>query len=293
MTGAGDAKRGARGGGDGLGDARAAEDFLSGTSGQVSGIRRTSAATIADALADLRALALLQPARLRRAALASPRRRVLGLGIERTDVPGLLPAARAELLRSHHEVHFASTEAGDRGKFENLNALLAEHPVHDSDWLLVIDDDVSLPFGFLDAFLFLAERFELRLAQPAHRRRSHAAWAVTRRHPASVVRETAFVEIGPVFALHATTHDVLLPFPPLRAGWGLDAHWSALAQARGWRLGVVDATAVRHGLRPIASSYDRAAAVQEGRAFLYGRPYTRAVEAQRTLVTHRTWSRQA
>ena len=49
----------------------------------------------------------------------------------------------------------------------------------------------------------------------------------------------------------------LLPFPPLRFGWGLDQHWSALALEHGWRIGVVDATPIRHGLRRIAASYDR------------------------------------
>jgi hypothetical protein len=128
------------------------------------------------------------------------------------------------------------------------------------------------------------------MAQPAHRWRSHAAWNVTRRRPFSLVRETAFVEIGPLCALRADTFEKLLPFPPLQFGWGLDAHWSAVARSRGWRQGVIDATPIRHGLRRIASSYDPADAVQEGRQFLIDRPYTPAVEANRTLVTHRSWS---
>ena len=40
---------------------------------------------------------------------------------------------------------------------------------------------------------------------------------------------------------------------------------------------------VRHGLRRIASSYDRGTAIAEAREFLAGRPYTRAGDAQRTL----------
>jgi hypothetical protein len=268
---------------------RAPDDFLSGTSGQVTGIRLTTRTLVTDALYDAISIARAEPRRLRRAARQAPRRRVLALGVERTDVPNMLGSARTEILSSRHEVEFASTEAGDVGKFENLRALLDEHPVAGHDWLLVIDDDVALPAGFLDAFIFLAERFDLRLAQPAHRRRSHAAWDVTRRRPASVVRETAFVEIGPAFAFHCSTFDVLLPFPALRAGWGLDLHWSALARERGWKLGVVDATPVSHGLRLIASSYDRGGAVDEGRAFLSERPYTKAVDAQRTFVTHRSW----
>lgn len=265
-------------------------DFLSGTSGIVAGVRATTRALIADALADAAALATFQRRRLERAARASPRRRVLVLAVERTDVPNLLEQARTELARSGHEVQFASTPAGDRGKFENLNALLTEHPPERYDWAIALDDDVALPAGFLDNFVFLAERFGLRLAQPAHRHRSHAAWQVTRRRAGSVVRETAFVESGPLVAFHSDTFETLLPFPALRAGWGLDAHWSALVAQRGWKLGIVDATPVRHGLRLIATSYDRSAAIAEGRRFLAGKPYTTAATARRTLVTHRSWT---
>jgi hypothetical protein len=265
------------------------EDFLSGTSGQVFGIRATSRAIVADALCDAVRFARLQPWGLRRAARAWPRRSVLALGIERTDMPNLLASTRHELLRSHHEVRFASTAAADRGKFENLNLLLEANPAAGHDWLVVVDDDVELPAGFLDAFIFLAERFGLRLAQPAHRRRSHAAFEVTRRRANSVARETAFVEIGPVFAFQAVTFDVLLPFPPLRIGWGLDAHWSAVAQQHRWPIGVIDGTPIRHGLRRIAASYDRHVAAAEAREFLAERPYTPAHEAQRTLAAHRSW----
>jgi hypothetical protein len=212
---------------------------------------------------------------------------VQAFAIKRPGEPGLLDAAQAELARSRHDVFFASVSAGTKGKFENLNALLAEHPPRDSDWLLVVDDDVALPPAFLDAFIFLAERFSLKLAQPAHRHRSHAAWRVTRRRLGSLVRETAFVEIGPVCAFHADTFEALLPFPPLRVGWGLDAHWSAVAQHNGWRLGVIDATPIRHGLRPIAAAYDRQAAIDEATAFLANRPYIPAAKAGRTIATHR------
>ncbi len=267
----------------------AADDFLSGTSGQVFGIRRTTAAVASDVLADAVAIASLRQLRLHRAARDIPRRRVLALAIEREGEPNVLAQARDELLRSRHQVEFASAPAGRRGKFENLNALLSAHPARGHDWLLVLDDDVALPPGFLDAFVFLAERFKLSIAQPAHRARSHAAWRVTRRRVGTLVRETRYVEIGPVVAFSAETFETLLPFPPLRAGWGLDLHWSALARARGWREGVVDATPIRHGMRLIAASYDRTAAVEEARRFLAERPYTPASEAQQTLLTHRSW----
>ena len=255
-------------------------DWASGESGIVGGIRLGVRTRVEDALLDARRWATLEPPRLARAAHRAPARRlrVLALGVERDDRANLMAPARAELRRSRHDVEVVTSGVGGRGKFENLNTLLAAHaqagPLDGHDWLVVLDDDVALPRGFLDQFLFLAERFELKLAQPAHRRRSHAAWRVTRRRGGSVVRETRFVEIGPLCAFHRDTFATLLPYPPLQAGWGLDSHWAALARARGWRIGVVDATPIRHVMRPIADSYRRADAI---------------AEAQRTLATHARW----
>jgi hypothetical protein len=86
------------------------------------------------------------------------------------------------------------------------------------------------------------------------------------------VRPTTFVEIGPVTAIHRTAFAQLLPFPDLRMGWGLDAHWAAVAAARGWRMGIVDATPILHQV-PVAGGYGREEAVAEARAFLADRPY--------------------
>ena len=218
-----------------------------------------------------------------------PARRVLALGVEREQHGALAQAIRTELSRSRHHVELRTRAPGGRGKFENLNLLLAEHPPDDCDWLLVVDDDVELPRGFLDRFLFLCERFGLQLAQPAHRLDSHAAWAVTRRKAGSVAHETSFVEIGPVTAFAHDTFPLLLPFPAVRMGWGLDVHWAALAREHGWRCGVIDAVSIRHRAAPAAADYGHADAVSEARAFLAGRPYLSAREAQRVLTTHRRW----
>jgi hypothetical protein len=71
-------------------------------------------------------------------------------------------------------------------------------------------------------------------------------------------------------------------------GWGLDAHWSALLEAHVLRLGIVDATPMRH-TRPVAAAYPREAAIAEARRFLAGRPYVPRDEAQRTLRAFRRW----
>ena len=254
-------------------------DFLSGESGTVRGLRRPPLRAL-DALLDVEARPRLR--RIDRAARERPpRRSVLVIGVER---PGRLMAPlRAELHRTRHEVHMHTVAMGEAGKFEHLNVLLAEHPAARHDWLLVVDDDVVLPPRFLDRFLFCAEDAGLLLAQPAHRRHSHAAWAATRRLPGGAVRETRFVEIGPVTALAAPLFGTLLPFPELAMGWGLDAHWGALAQEHGWRAGVVDATPILH-TTPVGSGYARDVAVAEAQRFLADRAYVTRAQAR--------WSRR-
>ncbi len=265
------------------------EDFLSGESGTVGGLD-AKRRELVDRLVDARELLGGRRLRLDRAARHSPpRRRVLVLGIERPQRHALASAIRAELTRSRHEVEVHLCPPGELGKFQNLNHLLSTYPADEHDWLLVVNDDVVLPHHFLDRLLFLAERFDFQLAQPAHRARSHAAWRVTRRRAGVVARQTPFVEIGPVTAFARATFPVLLPFPDVRMGWGLDMHWAALARERGWRCGVLDAVAIRHSVAPAGEAYSRAAAVAEARALLAERPHLTAAEAQTTLLTHRRW----
>jgi hypothetical protein len=88
------------------------------------------------------------------------------------------------------------------------------------------------------------------------------------------------VEIGPVTAFSRRAQDELLPFPPLRYGWGLDLHWAALAAERGWRLGIVDALPVRHESSPVGAAYSADAAIEEAQRFLADRPYLQSSEVR-------------
>jgi hypothetical protein len=266
-----------------------AEDFLSGASGTVGGLDGVRRRAMDAAIDALEVIGGKRQALIRAAAAAPPRRRVLVFGVVRPEHAALADAVRAELARSRHIVELHTCAADGRGRFENLNLLLRANPPGDADWLLIADDDVELPRGFVDRFVFLAERFAFALAQPAQSLDSHAAWATTRRRAGSAARETGFVEIGPVTGFARATFDTLLPFPELTMGWGLDVHWAAVARAHGWRCGVLDAVVVRHRAAPAASSYSREDAVAEARAFLRGREYLSAPEVERTLATHRRW----
>ena len=272
---------------DGGGDAhrdgpRPREDFLSGASAARSAASEANCGGYSTASSTPRGRP--RGGGCARAATAAPRRRgARRRGGVRDDVENRWDLAAAELERSHHDVSIhARSPAG--GKFQTLNRMLAEDAPDRADWLLVVDDDVALPSGFLDLFLYAAESTGLRIAQPAHRLYSHAAWDVTRRRALSLVRETTFVEIGPVTAFHRDTFSTLLPFPQLRMGWGLDAHWSAIAREHGWPIGVVDLTPIGHALRPAGDSYPREEAIAEGRAFLEGRPYVRREEVRTVAV---------
>jgi hypothetical protein len=275
------------------------DDFLSGDAGDVTYPWRR----VKRAAGELAFSAVDRAARVgRRAdtiAAATPRQRVLVACVYR---PGSQAAEAAGALRSdRHEVRlaFGATAAAEPallastvatglggGKFENLNRVLEAAP-GEFDWLLVVDDDVRLPERFLDRFVGLCSHFELDLAQPAQSQRSHSAWRVTRRRPASLVRETRFVEIGPLTAFGRRAAGELLPFPPLRFGWGLDLHWAALAAERGWRLGVVDATPVRHEAAVVGSAYRTGDARAEAARFLADRPHLPAASAGEVVATHR------
>jgi GT2 family glycosyltransferase len=274
-------------------------EFLSGTLGEPGGRAGRLARRLADRALD--AQLARAGGRLDELAAAAPERDVLVLSVYRGD-GGLLPKAVAELRATRHRVRFAlgsmdetapalaaeTTATGlSGGKFENLNALMPFEPAGVvSDWTLVLDDDVELPPRFLDRMIGLAEHYDLALAQPAQSLASHAAWAVARRRRGSLLRESRFVEIGPVTLFRRDALAELAPFPPLRFGWGLDVHWAALAQERGWRLGIADALPVRHERAGVARAYDSTAAIAEARGFLAERPFLDSGAVQETIRTH-------
>lgn len=269
-------------------------ELLPPTGGLVAGPRARGRALLRDAALDAGLWARRVGPRVDALDRALPRLGVMVVGVYAPAGPTGIEEAVAALRRSRHDVRIVLGSLGEPrpaiadvtaaaglggGKFANLNRLLAAQPPGDADWLVALDDDVRLPPRFLERFLALAGRFDLSLAQPALRAASHTAWDICRRRPRSLVRETSFVEIGPVTALHHRTFAELLPFPALEMGWGLDLHWAAVARRRGWKLGVVDATPVRHDLRPTAGSYEPGMAAAEAEEFLASHPHLTYAEA--------------
>lgn len=240
--------------------------------------------------------------RLDRLAERTPAMDVDVLGIYQTD--GIAREAVEALSESKHRLTFvlgsldsnslpglepvtlATDMEGD--KFGNINQLLAIRGAAEPPrWTLLLDDDVVFPPRFLDRFLALCEHFDLRLAQPAMSRRSHASYQVTRRRPGSLVRQTRFVEGGQLTAFRDEAVRELMPFPPGAGMWGLDLHWAGLAEDRGWRLGVVDATPVRHELRPTGQTYRVGEAAERGLEFIKNHRSLAPEDAELTVAVHR------
>ena len=208
-------------------------------------------------------------ARLRRDAVTAKPRNVLVVGVEAAARPGdMLKVARG-LKSDWHQVSLSTWPMADRGKFANVEAAIdaAPAPLEAYDWLIIADDDVEVAPGFLDAFIAASEAAGLAIAQPAHRFNSYANFGLTHRRWGALVRQTQFVEIGPLTALRRETFDALIPFPRSRWCYGIDVYWASIAEEKGWKVGVVDATPMRH-LRPVAKAYDATAAIVEGRQLL-------------------------
>ena len=218
---------------------------------------------------------------------ALPRRRILAVGLESSRRPGALSGIFARMQSERHDMVFDQKGVEDKGKLENTNILLARHDLSTFDWVWTVDDDVALPDHYTDIFTFLAEFAELKIARPAHRAKSHTSYGVTRRHYKALMRETSFVEVGPITAFHKDSFADVFPLPNLRYGWGLDLSWPMLARKRGWRIGIVDAVPMEH-LNPVATTYDIEAAVTEAKAYMGEHGFIPREECWQTL---RRWDR--
>jgi hypothetical protein len=143
-------------------------------------------------------------------------------------------------------------------KFSLVNRVVAQAQLADYDYLLVIDDDVKLPAGFLDDYLRLVGQFDLALCQPARSHDSSIDHPFVERLDGLSGRRTQFVEIGPLISLRRDAFAVLMPFDEVSPmGWGYDLSWPSSIAAAGLRMGIVDATSIVHSFRRTLTHYNR------------------------------------
>ena len=230
-------------------------------------------------------------------------RRVLVLGIYLPGVANHAAALSRQLLSARNwtvDLHWASVGQAVDGasadpelaaltrlhspqpvpKFELLNRLLRDIDRDDYRYLIVVDDDIELPEGFLDDFLAIQEARDFTLAQPARTHDSFTDHHFVNQLSGVESRSTRFVEIGPVVSLRRDGYPLLLPFDEdAPMGWGLDFVWPVILEQHQRRLGIVDVTPVRHALRKPVSTYDYSSTESAMQAFLARQPHLTLSEA--------------
>jgi hypothetical protein len=192
---------------------------------------------------------------------------------------------------AHPALATQTVGSGPGAKFELLNRMLALEPPADGSDVVVVDDDITLSPGGLRALVAVGHRAGLGLFQPAHDRHSVASHVITRPRRGALVRETTFVEIGPVFVVAPSAAPLLLPFPAdAGMGWGLELRWTQLREA-GLLMGIVDAVRVRHPETPGATYSDGVEDAEKARerALLDAMGFARMADAQRELGTWWPW----
>lgn len=160
-----------------------------------------------------------------------------------------------------------------------INAQVEAADLERFDYVVLCDDDVVLPGGFLDSFLDLQERLQFRIAQPARTAASYIDLPIVERHPGLLARQTLFVEQGPVVSFHRSAFDLVFPFDltsPM--GWGLENVWSLRASRRGLKMGIIDAVPVDHSMRKPVANYSWHEA-DRGRSALFASTEHRPTEA--------------
>lgn len=159
-------------------------------------------------------------------------------------------------------------------KFLLLNQLLKTVNLYDFEYVIISDDDIVLPSGFLDSYLARVSHHDFAIAQPARTHDSYIDHPFVEQLDGIDARWTRFVEIGPLFSLHRSAFAYILPFDEASPmGWGNDFVWPVLAEKHSLKMGIVDAVPVAHSLRKPVAYYDHASAAKTMSDYLSRRPH--------------------
>ena len=165
-------------------------------------------------------------------------------------------------------------------KFTLINGLIGEDDVAEHDFILVCDDDVTLPADFTDRFIGWQQHCGFALAQPARTWNSYVDHGFVRRSLWSKARETRFVEIGPIFCMNRAMAEQIVPFDESSAmGWGYDLVWPVVARQHGLKLGIVDDAAIDHSIRARGALYQTGSELESMAAMLSQREHLNARDA--------------
>jgi len=164
-------------------------------------------------------------------------------------------------------------------KFTLINRLLRPGDLDRFDFVVVCDDDIHVPHGFLPALIGHQRNLDFALAGPARTWNSHFDHAFSLRRPWLRARQTRFVECGPLVSFRQDAARLLLPFDEAGAMWGFDFVWPEVIGRHGLAMGIVDALPVDHSLRAQAAAYDKSGEDAAMARYLAATPHLSMEEA--------------
>lgn len=231
--------------------------------------------------------------------------KILVVGVYVRDKPTLAPEIAAALTSTRHQVTqaWAGLGTGVNGleemrrwttlnapepvpKFTLINRLIATLQLANFSHLIVTDDDIEIPPGFIDDFIGLQDHYGFALAQPARTLESNIDHPVTLESHARMARQTRFVEIGPLFCVASAAFPLIVPFDEsFPMGWGLDHVWPIQLEQKGLSMGIIDRRPVHHRFRPLGSTYSSTKTLTAMRESLKGRQTIRKEDFNTPLRT--------
>lgn len=140
-------------------------------------------------------------------------------------------------------------------KFAGLADFVAKHAslIARYEFVWFPDDDLLASARTISEFFAVCRRARLAVAQPALTPSSPHTWPITLQRCEGDLRVTNFVEVmAPCFQV-AQFHHFAPTFALSDSGWGLEWVWADVAARQsGLRMGIVDATPIRH-TRPVGA----------------------------------------
>ncbi|HWF47324.1 MAG TPA: hypothetical protein VG168_09980 [Bryobacteraceae bacterium] len=112
--------------------------------------------------------------------------------------------------------------------------------------------------------------------------------SIVRRRLFTRARQTNFVEIGPIVSFRRDFFRAVYPFSldsPM--GWGYDLTWPIIARQLDVAIGIIDALAVDHSLRPPGALYNGQEHLDLMASYLSKRSHISWAEASRTVRVFR------
>jgi Glycosyl transferases group 1 len=169
-------------------------------------------------------------------------------------------------------------------KYALLNRLLSEEDLASYDFVVITDDDIVVPDGFLDLFLGVQAGVGFDLAQPARTLNSHVDHPIVLQQRGVVARRTLFVEIGPLVSFGREIYELVFPFDETNPmGWGFENVWSYQLRERGRAEGIVDAVPMDHSIRKPVAYYEWSDANADRDQYLARHPHLPYEECFRVL----------